>query len=315
MPQISIIVPVYNVEPYLRGGLDSILAQSFKDFEAICINDGSTDKSAEILAEYAAKDSRVKVITQQNQGLFGARNAAMDIATGKYICFVDSDDYLHPQALELLYNVITKSNADMVFGDCQTTAETYHEIIPDWDIENINWFMLDNPLEVMMKSQHNIQHSVWNKLYKKSVIGKQRFIDIRYAEDVQFSAIAMSKMSKIAAIDAKTYFYYYREDSLFNSNFKKYKIDCYINIIKNLHSHFVNGSLIERKALSWYKAMLIKVVINKLRGAKKAGQTDYAELTEYAAGELKKLYNQKIICYRGLKLRNKWRLWKLMQKA
>ena len=100
---ISIVVPVYNVEKYLRQCLDSIINQTFKDFECICVNDGSTDKSLSILQEYANKDNRIKIIPQKNIGLAGARNTALSVASGKYVLFVDSDDYIDINLCEALY--------------------------------------------------------------------------------------------------------------------------------------------------------------------------------------------------------------------
>ena len=102
MPKVSLIIPVYNVEVYLRECLDSVINQSFGDWEAICVNDGSTDRSADLLAEYAAKDERFKVITQANGGLSSARNTGLDAAKGEYLLFLDSDDWLEPKALEVI---------------------------------------------------------------------------------------------------------------------------------------------------------------------------------------------------------------------
>ncbi len=113
MPKISIIIPVYKVEKYLSRCLDSILAQTYQDWEAICVNDGSPDKCKKILAEYAQKDNRNKVITQKNQGISIARNNALKQVKGVYVCFLDSDDELEPTFLEEPYKAITKENADM----------------------------------------------------------------------------------------------------------------------------------------------------------------------------------------------------------
>ncbi|MBR3628081.1 MAG: glycosyltransferase family 2 protein [Elusimicrobia bacterium] len=115
MPKISVIVPTYNVEKYLSQCLDSILNQTFKDFECICINDGSTDNSLSILQKYASKDNRIKIINQENKGLSGARNAALKIVTGKYITFVDSDDFVSSDYLEKLINLAEKENSDIVY--------------------------------------------------------------------------------------------------------------------------------------------------------------------------------------------------------
>ena len=115
MPKISVIIPVYNVEKYLRRCLDSLLAQTFSDWNAICVNDGSTDKSGEILSEYAARDSRFVVIT--NTGRAGpsvARNMGMAAATGDYILFVDGDDFIHPQTMEITYFLVMRDGTDIV---------------------------------------------------------------------------------------------------------------------------------------------------------------------------------------------------------
>ena len=115
MPKISVIIPVYNVEKYLSQCLDSILNQTFKDFECICVNDGSTDKSLAILQEYVNKDDRIKIINQENKGLSGARNSALKIVNGKYITFIDSDDFVTIDYLEKLINIAEKEDSDIVY--------------------------------------------------------------------------------------------------------------------------------------------------------------------------------------------------------
>ena len=114
MATISIIIPVYNTAQYLAECLDSVLAQGFKDIEIICVNDGSTDNSAAILKKYQKKDKRIKVITQKNKGLSGARNAGLKAATGKWVCFLDSDDILPPDALAVLYGGVQKTGCKIV---------------------------------------------------------------------------------------------------------------------------------------------------------------------------------------------------------
>lgn len=115
--KFSIIVPVYNVEKFLRESLDSIISQTLKDFEVICVNDGSTDNSLEILKEYANNDSRIKVISQENQGQGVARNNAIDIAQGKYLLFVDPDDFIESNTLEVLYNKFHETDVDIIQFD------------------------------------------------------------------------------------------------------------------------------------------------------------------------------------------------------
>ena len=116
-PLISIIVPVYKVEQYLHRCINSILAQTFENFELILVDDGSPDNCGKICDEYAQKDNRIKVIHQKNSGTIIARNAGIKIATGKYLGFVDSDDYIKPQMYEKLYNCISSDNYDIVWCD------------------------------------------------------------------------------------------------------------------------------------------------------------------------------------------------------
>ena len=117
MAEVSIIVPVYNVEKYLSFCLDSLVNQTFKDIEIICVNDGSTDNSAEVLEHYAGFDKRIKIINKENGGLSSARNAGLDAASGKYIAFVDSDDFVSHFLVERAYNFVQKKNADFAaFG-------------------------------------------------------------------------------------------------------------------------------------------------------------------------------------------------------
>ena len=113
MTRFSVIIPVYNVESYLRECLDSVLCQTFQDWEAICVNDGSSDNSLAILDEYAAKDSRFKVVSQANGGLSAARNTGIDNASGEYIVFLDSDDWIEYNTLEILDTHLRTPNSDL----------------------------------------------------------------------------------------------------------------------------------------------------------------------------------------------------------
>ena len=113
-PKVSVIVPVYNVEQYLRRCLDSILGQTMSDWEAICVDDGSPDGSASILAEYAERDSRFRILTKENGGLSSARNAGTAWARGKYVNYVDSDDFIHPQTFELAVALAERDRSDIV---------------------------------------------------------------------------------------------------------------------------------------------------------------------------------------------------------
>ena len=116
-PLISIIIPVYNVEKYLSECLDSVIAQTYQNWEAICVNDGSPDNCGAILDQYASTDPRIKVIHQENRGVSDTRNVGLKQAIGEYITFLDSDDMLYPQFLEYMLNTIQKDNSDIVCCD------------------------------------------------------------------------------------------------------------------------------------------------------------------------------------------------------
>lgn len=123
MPKVSIVIPVYNVEKYLRECLDSVVNQTLRDIEIICINDGSTDNSLQILAEYESVETRLKVISQENGGQSKARNVGLEVAAGEYIYFLDSDDYIKTNALEILYTIATTNNLEILYFDSEVIYE------------------------------------------------------------------------------------------------------------------------------------------------------------------------------------------------
>ena len=125
---ISVIVPVYNVEKYLRQCLDSIVAQTYRDLEIILVDDGSIDASGAICDEYAVRDSRIKVVHQPNRGLSSARNTGLDLVSGEYTFFIDSDDWIHEKALERLLLAQAKTNADLVLCNYQRVDEAGNAI-------------------------------------------------------------------------------------------------------------------------------------------------------------------------------------------
>ena len=146
MPQISVIIPVYNVEPYLRQCLDSVVNQTFGDLQIICVNDGSTDGSLAILEQYAAADNRVEIVNKENGGLNSARNAGLDRVTGEYFAIVDSDDWIDLTAYEKLYARAKESDADMTLCGFNLIDFPVQKEIPlpnasesDNETEKIQW--------------------------------------------------------------------------------------------------------------------------------------------------------------------------------
>ena len=211
MPKISVIVPIYNVEKYLPRCIDSILSQTFTDFELILVDDGSPDNCGEICDEYASRDSRIRVIHKENGGVSSARNAGLKDSVGKWISFVDSDDWLHPQYLELLILLAEKNHAVAAAVD---SVKTDTEIIPEpVNFEEILPKIV--PCNQSLSGWSN-RFYVWGKLFDKSILNGHLFDEtISYGEDAIFILQVLgSTGGAIAIADAKLYYYYRRSDSL-----------------------------------------------------------------------------------------------------
>lgn len=199
--KVSIIVPAYNVEKFLRYCLDSILSQTLTDFEVVCVDDGSPDNSLAILREYAAKDARFKVLTQANQGVAAARNAALDQATGDYIHFMDPDDaYPAPDALQKLYDAAIASDAPVVAGSLTGIIE---EGAPDMSFE-VHSFTK----EQLVKYSDDPQCYFFQRfLFKRETLGSIRFPLYRRYQDPPFLVKALMTAGSFYTITAPVYWY------------------------------------------------------------------------------------------------------------
>lgn len=244
MSKISIIIPVYNVEKYLRETLDSLINQTFRDWSAICVDDGSPDNCGKILEEYANKDHRFFVIHQLNKGLSEARNASYPYIDSPYTMFLDSDDVLHNQCLEILYNNIEKSQSDILWFDS----------VRFQDDEMISQFLLSNDKEVKIFNnpfkiyafknkiftRYNINMSavVWNKIYKSEFVKQTSFAPgVSPAEDNLFTFEILAKIKKLAHLEENLHYYRIRKDS----------------IMRSLDNNKIKTNL--RKEIAWYPLM------------------------------------------------------------
>jgi len=234
-PLISIVVPVYNVEKYLPLCIESIIRQTYKNLEIFLVDDGSPDNCGKICDEYAQKDNRIKVIHKQNGGLSDARNVAIDVATGEYITFIDSDDYVKEDYIEYLYGILSKYDADMsitffnMFYEGCSPKEEPTNTSKECKILNI-----DDAL-TMMFYQKEFDTSAWGKLYKIDL-----FKDgIRYPkgllyEDLPTTYRIIIKCNTIVFSQYKSYYYLLRKDSIEGSSFNPRKLDSCLTIIKQL---------------------------------------------------------------------------------
>ena len=206
-PKVSVVMPVYNVEPYLRQTLDSVLNQTLKEIELICVDDGSTDSSLDILKEYATKDNRITVMTQKNLYAGVARNAGLSQAKGEYLCFLDSDDFFEPEMLEESYNKAINDGADIVIWrsrEYDTQTKEYRNVVGPVSPQLFKY--TDNPNTVSDFGEKLFQANgcvPWNKLISSSLVNK---LDIRYgntlsSNDTIFIYGVLSLADKISLID------------------------------------------------------------------------------------------------------------------
>ena len=226
MPEISVIVPVYKVEPYIHKCVDSILAQTFSDYELILVDDGSPDTCGNICDEYAKKDARIRVIHKENGGLSDARNAGMKIACGEYVIFIDSDDYIKPNFVEILYRACVSHKADVAMCGYVTVDEQGNNIKNYYPNEpqNIEVVTGRTLLHYFYKEDGVVNQVVWNKIYKKSLFNKLKFQKGRYYEDGYIIAPLFWNVKKIAIVRNTLYYYVQRKNSIMNSKINTKKI-------------------------------------------------------------------------------------------
>lgn len=217
---ISVIVPIYNSEKYLKKCIDSIKNQTYKDLEIILVNDGSTDNSPKICDEYANIDKRIKVIHQENGGQATARNAGLDASKGEYIAFVDSDDYIEKDMYEVMLSMIEVSHSDIAICG-------HKEVFEDESISSVEIFekeMLDTEA-LWQEIFGNLNNAVWNKLFKKELIGELRFpVGMIHGEDLIFNLDYLKNCKSGVINRSQKYYYVQRSGSVTNSCFSEKKL-------------------------------------------------------------------------------------------
>ena len=225
-PKVSIVLPVYNVEKYLHKSLQSILSQSFQDIEVIAVNDGSTDSSGEILSEYAQKDSRLHVIKQANAGLGAARNRGMKEATGTYLFFVDSDDYISKSAVQRLYQIAVEGDFDLVCFNLVVVDEDYNQIERRRvkQVTEIQGGIV--PLTLFMQGKL-FRPNAYDKLIRRDLIRSHQlmFPEGVYFEDCLLSLQLLFYATRIKTVDEDCYFYMQRRGSITRSFSRKHLLD------------------------------------------------------------------------------------------
>ena len=218
-PYLSIVVPVYNVEQYLEKCISSILKQSFRDFELILVDDGSSDKSGVLCDEYAKKDKRIRTIHQDNAGLSAARNTGIDAAAGEYITFVDSDDWIEPDTYEKAVGFLQRNQLEIVCFDFYTERNNKKNYRPMYDKDMV--FTGNEALNEILKEK--IDNSAWDKLCLKNLFNDLHYPVGRVFEDVALTYKVLAKASRIGYLKQPLYHYVKRKTSIIGTSFSAQK--------------------------------------------------------------------------------------------
>ncbi|WP_413307825.1 glycosyltransferase [Bacillus sp. 1P10SD] len=268
--KVSVIIPVYNAEKYISQCIESLLAQTLVDCEFIFINDGSIDRSHEIIQEYTKKDNRIRLIEQNNQGVSSARNKGLSIAAGEYIGFVDADDYISEDMFKVLYNSAVNGDCDIVISNFESRMEGKRvfshypfnkNIILDFEYIQKNiipYFLSDDNL-----------NSVCTKLIRKSLISQSNVqfpVGVALGEDGVFCLKCFSKAEKIKFIDYMGYFYREVEGSAtrstYNKDYFKSSLEVYqLDIYDQYFSHLDLVSIKRLKAIKLIRSVMAYVFI------------------------------------------------------
>lgn len=275
--KISIIIPVYNVEDYLSECVDSILNQTYENYEVLLIDDGSTDKSPQICDTYSEKNNKISVIHTRNRGLSAARNLGTEKAQGEYIFYLDSDDYVENNVLERMFKIVEQDNADIVCGNFMYTYpdRTVIAIKEEKEYEVLDTY---SAMEQLVKGK-KIQNFAWGKLIKKEIALNHKFPVEKLFEDMYWTHYIIDQAGKIA-IDYQSFVYYRQRDDSISYSFniksldqldgmiqrKEFIEEKYPNLLKNYKEIMVKNSL----NLAWcivrhLKGKEQKKAVNKLR--------------------------------------------------
>lgn len=311
MPLVSVIVPVYNVAPYLRCCLDSLCAQTLQDIEIICVNDGSTDESPQILEEYASRDNRLRVIHQANGGLSAARNAGLAVVQSPYIGFVDSDDWIAPQTYQIATEILLEdSELDFVCWGIRTgmISDGAWEGKEDWHPVDWDKLEIEGKVFLSQKMKAYTRAYVWNKLYKTAIMQDKNiaFTEKQPYEDNAFW-IKYAAWAKTGYFIREPYYYYHIARPLSittETKIKKRPVDTiFLPIFQDIYDYYSSYNMVERNGVL-LSEMLARMIFRGfvysndesdfLKGARKF-IANYAHLPDNEAGTLDALRKNKSI--------------------
>ncbi len=296
---ITVIIPIYQVEKYLKNCVNSVLQQTYENLEIILVDDGSTDHCPQICDEFAEKDKRVRVIHKENGGLSDARNAGLDICTGKYVTFIDSDDYVTKNYVELLYRALVNNDADISTVDCTTvTEDTPYCIDP---VNGPVYVYTSKEAIANSLNSRGAPGSACMRLYKIECFDDLRFPVGKLYEDLAIMYRVLLKIKKMVFIRAAGYKYLIRQESIMHTSFNSRQLD-EIEIIDqemdNIIAHYPEYETIAngRRIYSYF------VVLRRIHSSENASK--YEEVKKQLTDKTR-FYSKKLLLKKEINIRLK----------
>ncbi len=305
--KISIIIPVFQVEDLVLGCLQSIAAQSYPHFECICVDDSSSDRSAEIVEAFAATDARFKLLRQENKMPGGARNTGMAVATGEYITYADADDYLHPALFETLLQAIETKNAQIAACLYTNTKEQYQPMeneqahYPEWtDSDPMSTYIY----EKKGTQKRKIVTSVWGKLFRRDFIGDTLYHEKIPFQDSIWLIEMLARCTRYVQVDAPYYMYYVGNSSITRSSWSNKKTDAQLIMLRSAHESISTHRpellpIVRRK-------LLAKFMKRHLKALRSSSPETREELISYARPKMREIMEKGYLSYSDFSLR--WRI-------
>ena len=264
MPEISVIVPVYQVESFLDRCIRSILGQTFQDFEIILVDDGSPDRCPEMCDAWGKKDGRIRVVHQENGGLSAARNAGLSVCTGQYVSFVDADDWIEPQMLEYLLGLLL-AHPEAQIAQCEAAVSRKEGPVQAQPPENIRVFDQKAMLDYFFRIHgENSNTAVWNKLYRREILRGFSFVNT-LNEDVESSYEFFQRAQNMVVSNQKYYHYFVNGTGITRSRFSGRDLD-YLAVWDRIvartareHPEYLSYARINRKRANY--TMLTKMLL------------------------------------------------------
>lgn len=258
---VSVIVPIYQVEKYLEECIESIRKQTYCNLDIILVDDGSKDASASICDEYMSKDERIRVIHQENKGLSAARNAGIEVAQGEYYIFIDSDDYIHSQMVEILLNVANKTTADVVYCDYTYKEEGFNNSILVDNIKYVKYSQAEMSQKVTDVERTPVVIAC-NKLYRKKLFQNIRYSEGRLHEDEFIIHRLYDQCNLVCSVPYKLYFYRQRGGSITGNLSEKSVIDKMDSLKERVDFYKSKSKMIYSRACAIYFYTMIWLYFN-----------------------------------------------------